>query len=348
MPTQDSALASLPDVVTVPLTPLRLLTSWTFDPAMLIPLAVAAAAYLWGVRVLRRRGDEWSRNRTLLWFTGLALVFLGTSSSVGVYDRVLFMMPAIQHMVLQMIAPVPLVAAAPMTLALRTVPSRWRAVLLAVVHSGPVRFLGHPGVTYLIFAVNQFLYYYTPLYEASMRNVPLHDFLHWHFVLVGALFYWSLLGIDPVPHRPPFLFRFLLVVGLAPIHILLGIPIMMMDTLVAGDYYLALGRDWGLSMMRDQYVGGGILWAFGDVSAAVLVAVFIRQWYRSDEREARRTDRQIDRIYGTGPTVKPWWLLDDQDAADVLGPQRDSERSGWQHGPEPWPRGDHNGSRQDP
>lgn len=316
-----------------PLTPLRLLTSWTFDPAMLIPLAVAAALYLWGVRVLRRRGDDWSTYRVAAWFTGLGIILIGTSSSMGVYDRTLFMVPAVQHMLLQMIAPVPLVVAAPMTLALRTLPGRWRDVLLAVVHSRPARFIAHPGVAYVIFAANQFVYYYTPLYETSLRNMPVHDFLHWHFVLVGLLFYWSLLGVDPVPHRPPFLFRFLLVVGLAPIHILLGIPIMMMDTLLAGDYYLELGRTWGVSPLRDQYIGGGILWAFGDVSAAVLIAAFIRQWYRSDQREARRTDRQIDRLRGSEPTITPWWLTDNSgEAAEVLGPQRDSERAGWQRG----------------
>ena len=313
-----------------PLTPLRLLTSWSINPAILIPLAVAAGLYLWGVRVLRRRGDAWSTSRVVYWLVGLALIFVGTSSVLGVYDRTLFMMPAIQHMLLQMIVPVPLVLAAPTTLALRTLPDRWRNVLLTVVHSRPARFIAHPGVAYAIFAVNQFAYYYTPLYEVSLRNVAVHDFMHWHFVLVGLLFYWSLLGVDPVPHRPPFVFRFILVVGLAPIHILLGIPIMMMDDLLAGDYYLELGRAWGISPMRDQYIGGGILWAFGDVSAAALIAAFTRQWHRSDEREARRTDRQIDRVSGSSATVTPWWMTDATDAtAEALGPQRDSERAGW-------------------
>lgn len=322
-----------------PLTPLRLLTSWTFEPAMLLPLAVAAGLYLWGVRVLRRRGDAWSTYRIVCWLGGLALIFLGTSSVLGVYDRTLFMMPAIQHMLLQMIAPVPLVVAAPTTLAMRTLPRRWRDRLLALVHSRPVKFLAHPGVAYAIFAVNQFAYYYTPLYEVSLRNGVVHDLMHWHFVLVGALFYWALLGIDPVPHRPPFVFRFLLVVGLAPIHILLGIPIMMMDDLLAADYYLELGRTWGMSPMRDQYIGGGILWAFGDVSSAALVAAFTRQWLRSDEREARRMDRRLDRVAGDSATVTPWWLSTDTDAAaDTLGPQRDSERAGWSRAGADWRR----------
>ena len=322
----DVVVASMPDAEQPPLTLLRLLTSWTFDPAMLFPLAAAAGLYLWGVRVLRRRGDTWSRQRTGYFFAGLALVLVSVSSSLGVYDRTLFLVPAVQHMLLQMIAPVGLVLGAPMSLALRTLPTRWRTTLLAVVHSRPAQIVAHPGVAFALFAITQFVYYYTSLYEASLRNVWVHDLTHVHFVLIGFLFYWSLLGIDPVPHRPPFFFRFLLVIGLAPIHILLGIPIMMMDTLLAGDHYLELARTWGPGLLDDQFIGGAILWGFGDLSSAALVGAFIRQWYRSDERVARRTDRQLDRLYGDAATTTPWWLAEagGEQAPDVLGPQRGS------------------------
>jgi cytochrome c oxidase assembly factor CtaG len=107
--------------------------------------------------------------------------------------------------------------------------------------------------------------------------------------------------------------KFLLVMAMAPLHVLLGIPIMMMQDILASDYYLELGRTWGPSLAADQYTGGTILWAFGDVSAGLLVVAFMRQWYRSDERDARRTDRHLDRIYGTGPTITPWWLAGTSD-----------------------------------
>lgn len=335
-----TVLATLPPAHPGPLTPLRLLTAWTFDPAMIIPLVVAAGLYLWGVHRLRRRGDTWDRSRVWWWLLGLGLVFVGTSSAMGVYDRVLFTVPAVQHMVLQMIAPVPLVLGRPMTLALRTLPPRPRAALLSVVHSTTARFIAHPVVAFVFFGVTQFVFYYSSLYDASLRNVWVHDLSHVHFVLVGFLFYWSLLGVDPVPHRPPFFFRFILVVGLAPIHILLGIPIMMMSTLIAGQFYTELGRTWGPSLLQDQYIGGGVLWAFGDLSAAVLIAAFLRQWYRSDEREACRMDRRLDQFQGDQPTMTPWWLLDPDDPddpddrdAEVLGPQRDSERAPGRAGP---------------
>ncbi|MBN9098009.1 MULTISPECIES: cytochrome c oxidase assembly protein [unclassified Pseudonocardia] len=308
-----TTLAFMPPADQPPLTVLTGLTSWTWDPYMLVPLAAAAVAYLWGVRVLRRRGDVWEPKRVAYWLLGLAIVLLGTSSMLGVYDRTLFWVPAMQHMLLQMIAPVPLVLGAPMTLALRTLPPRWRAVLLAVVHCPPARFIAHPVVAFMLFAATQFAFYYTRIYDLSLTNVWVHDLTHVHFVLIGFLFYWSLIGLDPVPHRPPFVLTFFLVVGLGPVHILLGIPIMMMNTLLGGGYYESLDRTWGPTLLGDQNLGGGILWGFGDVSAAVLVAAFAAQWYRTDRRDAVRTDRALDRIYGDSPTMTPWWVADATD-----------------------------------
>ncbi|MDN5920374.1 MAG: cytochrome c oxidase assembly protein [Pseudonocardia sp.] len=301
-----------------------LLTSWTFDPAMLIPLAVAAGLYLWGVRVLRRRGVAWPTRRIVYWFLGLAVIFVGVSSSLGVYDRALFTVPAIQHMLLQMIAPVGLVLGAPTSLALRTLPKAWRRRILAVLHSPPVRLMSHPAMAFALFAITQFVFYYTPIYEGSLTNVWVHDIMHLHFVLTGFLFYWALLSIDPTPHRVRFSFRLLLIIGMGPVHILLGIPIMMSKSLFAEDFYRSLARDWGPSLLEDQHIGGAILWGFGDISAIALIGAFILQWFRSDERLAIRTDRQLDRLYGDGATLRPWWLTDNNaDTPDVLGPQRD-------------------------
>lgn len=321
--TPGTVPAGLPPLDPPPLTAQTMLSSWTFDPVVLVPIALAALLYLGGVRRLRRRGDAWPVRRTVAFLLGLGIAVLGVASALGVYDRVLFSVPAIQHMVLQMIAPVGLVLGAPVSLALRALPLLWRARLLAVLHSRWGRLVAHPAMAFALFAITQFAFYYTPLYRLSLTDAWVHDVLHLHFVAAGFLFYWALLGIDPSPHRVRFSFKLLLVVGMGPVHILLGIPIMMARSLFAADFYLALDRGWGPAPLADQHVGGAILWGFGDIAAIALVGAFVLQWFRSDERTARRTDRQLDRLYGEGPTIRPWWLTDPADTPDVLGPQRD-------------------------
>jgi len=56
-----------------------------------------------------------------------------------------------------------------------------------------------------------------------------------------------------------------------------------------------MGRDWGLSAIEDQQRGGGIAWGIGELPTLALAIVVAVQWTRSDEREARRRDRQAER-----------------------------------------------------
>lgn len=291
-----------------PLTEWRALTSWTPNPVAVVALIVLLALYLVAVRRLRARGDNWPSRRVAAWSAGLAIIALAETSAAEVYSASLFSAGVVQHMTLQMVAPAFLALAAPMTLALRTLPRRPRRAVLTIVHSPPMRFISHPAVAFALSAISLFAFYYTPVVDATLHLPWLDALSHVHFVAVGFLFYWSILAIDPVPHRPPFPFRFLLVVGMAPMHVLIGLPIMVSDRSYALDYFLELGRNTPAEVLTDLNTGGALLWAFGDVSAMVLIIGFVTAWNRSDDREARRLDRALDRIHGTGPTITPWWL----------------------------------------
>ncbi|GAA2871118.1 hypothetical protein GCM10010472_30600 [Pseudonocardia halophobica] len=310
-PTPLSVFFPRPDSIPPPLTVARVFGSWTVDPWVLVPLLAAGVAYVAGVRALKRKGIEWRRGRTVLWFVGLGTIALSTGSVVGVYDNALFSMSAVQHMMLQMIAPAPLGLAAPVTLALRAMSGRPRKILLGVVHSRYVRVVSHPLVAYLFFVISPFVLIYSPLFQLSITNDWVHELVHLHFVLVGALLYWPLLGVDPLPNPMPWVMRLLLVIGLGPAHIVLGIPIMLRDSLIASDYFTRVAAAWGTDALADQKVGGGLLWIFGDVVVLFLLAGMFVQWNRSEKREQRRVDRHLDRRYGAAATTTPWWLTDD-------------------------------------
>ena len=311
----------------------RLLTTWVVDPVLVAGLVAAAAVYLYAASRLRARGIAWSTGRCVLWLVGLVIVFVATSSSVGAYDTTLFTMHGVQHMLLQMLAPVPLALAAPITLALRALPKPGRDALLSVLHSRPSRLVTHPLVAYAIFVVSPFVLYYSPLYEATLRNDVLHDLGHLHFVLTGFLLFAVLLALDPLPHPMPYVFRVMMIIGLGPMHVLLGIPVMMGNDVFARDYYEELGRDWGPTLLYDQQVGGGLLWVFGDVVTVAFLGGIFLQWLRSDAREARRVDRHLDRVYGDAATMPAPWTV----AAHETVPDRN--RAGVATDPAPLPEG---------
>lgn len=280
-----------------PLTGARLLTAWTFEPVLLAAILIAGGLYLYGVHKLRRRGDTWSRARTASFVgIGLGSAVVATQSALGTYDTVLISVHMVQHMILSMLTPLACAMGAPVTLALRTLPARPRRWLLAVLHSRIAKVLCFPLVGFVFFVLSPWALYFSGWYDATLRNDVLHDLLHLHFVAVGALFFWPLLGLDPVPGRVIYPFRMLLTFLTLPFHAFLGVTIMSANTLIAEDWYTSFGRSWKPSPLDDQFIAGGLLWGSGDIIGLVFFGVLFVQWFRESQREARREDRRLDRL----------------------------------------------------
>jgi len=281
-----------------PFTPLRLVTESSFDPVVGTLLVLAGGLYLWGVHRLRLRGDQWSTGRTVAWLAGgLGSIAVVTLGGVAAYEDTLFSVHMVQHMVLSMVAPVFLALGAPVTLALRALPHRAavRRVLLATLHSRAVRLLTFPLIPFLIFVASPFALYFTGWYAATLENPWLHEAMHLHFLLVGCLFFWPVVGLDPIPGTVSNPMRMLILAATLPLHAILGLTIMNQSTLIAAEHYLALNLVWS-DPVSEQRVGGGLLWASGDLVGLLMLGVAAYQWMRASEREAVREDRRLDRL----------------------------------------------------
>lgn len=275
----------------------RVFTAWSLDPVLTVLAVWVVGLYLFGVWVLRDRGVHWPVGRTLSFVVGgMGAFVFATSSGLGTYDTTLLSVHMVQHMVLSMWVPLFLALGAPVTLMLRTLPFRPRRWLLAVLHSRVAMVLSFAPLTFLLFVISPWALYFTGWYDASLRSVFVHELMHLHLVVVGALFFWPLVGIDPVPGRVAYPFRLLLIVLTLPFHAFLGVTIMGQDTLIGGSWYRALPMSWLPDPAADQHVAGGILWASGDVVGLVFIGVLFTQWVRSSMREAVREDRRLDRL----------------------------------------------------
>jgi cytochrome c oxidase assembly factor CtaG len=282
-----------------PLTPVRLLTGWSVEPLPLLVTLLAAGCYLVGVWRLRSRGAAWPAWRSVSFLgLGLGSFLVATQSALAAYDTVLLSVHMVQHMVLSMITPIFLALGAPITLALRTLPPRQRRWLLRLLHSRVARVLTFPPLAGAAFVATPFVLYlggFGGLYEATLRNGLLHDLNHLHFVFVGCLWFWPLLGVDPMPRRIAYPLRLIAVFATLPFHAFLGVAVMSTSTLIAGDWYAEIRRGWGASIASDQRTAGGILWAAGDLVGLLVLGVLAVQWMRASEREAQRVDRRLDR-----------------------------------------------------
>jgi cytochrome c oxidase assembly factor CtaG len=278
----------------------RALTDWSLAPLPFVLTVWVVGAYVAGVVLLRRRGDAWPWGRTVALAVAMTAFALATMSGLAAYDTVLLSVHMVQHMILSMIVPLAIALSAPVTLALRTLPSRPRRWLLAVLHSRVAKVLTFAPLTFLLFVISPWALYFTGWYDASLRSDYVHEMMHLHLVLVGSLFFWPLVGSDPVPGRVAYPFRLLMVFLTLPFHAFLGVTIMGQEELIAGEWYRSLPAEAGLTWLPDpadeQHLAGGILWGSGDLVGLVFLAVLFTQWVRSSMREAAREDRRLDRL----------------------------------------------------
>jgi len=274
-------------------------TQWELSPVLFVLLVWAAGLYLYGVWRLHERGDRWPVGRTLAFVVGgMGSFFFATSSGLAVYDTTLLSVHMVQHMVLSMVVPVFCALGAPVTLALRTLPRRPRAVLLSVLHSRVARVLTFPPLTLALFVISPWALYFTGWYDATLHSTFLHELMHLHLVVVGALFFTPIVGVDPVPGRVGYPFRLLMLVLTLPFHAFLGVTIMGQTRLIGHDWYPSLhaSMPWLPNPLDDQNLAGGILWGSGDLIGISVFGVLFVQWVRSSMAEARREDRRLDRL----------------------------------------------------
>jgi len=290
-----SPVAAPPDELP-PFSPGVLFTEASVDSWLTVVLLVAGGLYLYGVHRLKARGDHWPVSRTVLFVgCGLGIVAIATLSGLAAYDDTLFSAHMVQHMLLSMIAPIFLALGAPVTLALRTLPQRPRRWLLALLHSRFAKVVTFPILTFGLFVASPYALYFSGWYEATLDNRLLHELLHAHFLLVGCFFFWPLIGLDPLPGRAPYPLRALTMFLSMPFHAVLGLTIMQSTSLLAADHYRSLDLAW-VDPVIDQQIGGGLLWASGDLVSLLMLGALIVQWIKASEREAAREDRRLDRL----------------------------------------------------
>ena len=281
--------------------------AWHPQPIPVLPglALLLALLYAGGVLMLHRRGVRWPVHRAVWWFAGVATIVLATATGLDGYGMELFSVHMVQHMVLNMLTPVLLVLGAPVTLLLRALPTgrgprgRVRRGLLRLLHSRPLTVLTHPLVTFALFVMSLYGLYFTPVFDWLMATWWGHNLMLVHFLVVGFLYFWGVLGVDPNPRTartgprtmPPALVSVVEIAATAPFHAFFGVIVMMSTTLLVRFYAMPM-PSWHVSPLADQAAGGGIAWGFTEIPTLLVLGALVAAWQRSDERAARAADRR--------------------------------------------------------
>ncbi|KUH36571.1 MULTISPECIES: cytochrome c oxidase assembly protein [Streptomyces] len=271
------------------------------DTFFLVGCLLALALYGWGVLRLRRRGDAWPVGRVVFFTLGVLSVALVMCTGLNDYGMVMFSVHMVQHMVISMLSPILLLLGAPVTLALRALPVAGRGrgkgpreLLLWLLHSRYMRVITHPAFTIPLFIASLYALYFTPVFDFLMGSTTGHIVMMVHFLAVGVVFFWPIMGVDPGPHRPGYVMRMLELFAGMPFHAFFGIALMMGSEPMVGTYANP-PASLGIDALADQNAAGGIAWAFSEIPSVVVLVALLYQWYRSEQRVAKRADRAADR-----------------------------------------------------
>ena len=239
------------------------LTSWTWEPTVLAGLVALAGGYVW----LLRSGLQpasWSPMARVYFAGGLLVLFLALSSPIDTGgDRYLFSLHMLQHILLAMVVP---------PLLLLGLPEPWRAF---------DRLRISPLVANVVFNVVLAVWHVPFLYEATLRNQPIHVLEHLSFLAAGILFWWPII-------QPSTRARAMTVVGKMAYLGFAGVPptilglAFILSQSVIYPFYAAAPRVTPLTPLDDQLIAGLIMFGLGNL--IYFVAIWIIFFSLDDKR----------------------------------------------------------------
>ncbi len=280
-------MPGMPGVHPVPFTLHNALSHWDVSPFAIFVLAAVIALGVWylqSVWALSARDRSWGAGRTASFLAGLVAIDLALQSPVATMTMGYFQAHVIQHLLLMLVAPPLLAMGAPMTLALQTSGRATKIRLLRILNSRPFKVLSHPLPVWFLYYFTMFAFFLTVALEFAMTHMWVMDLINIGFLFGATLFWWPVVGIDPIPHWK-------MSHGARMVNLLIGVPI---ESFLALALLASTRPAAAMYSLPSTHAGAGILWVGAEVLTFVaLIPVFV-QWMHSEERQTARLDAELD------------------------------------------------------
>ena len=266
------------------------LTHWNVDLFWLMAAVLVVATYAAGVIRLRRRGVSWPARRSIAAVLAVVSLVVATSGSLHEYDRFLISANVGAHVLLGLVVPALVWAAAPVQLIRAAVLPRdddstgvreWTGVL---VDNAAVRYLVQPFPAFVLLAAVWWAFYGTQAVRWSTGDPIGRTVIDVVFLLVGLLALPTLFTPVAVGARrasvPAFLVRVVGAVVVAAGTGSLGIAMQGPLGLLQASWFGAMGRTWGPDPLVDQARAGVVLVVVGVLLVIAVVVVGLVQLRR--------------------------------------------------------------------
>jgi putative membrane protein len=276
------------------------LEPWEPSPTVVIAVLLAAVLFARGARKARV-----SIARHVSFWFGLTALYVALHTRLDYFFEHEFFMHRLQHLVLHHLGPFFIALSYPGAALRAGIPFSWRQRWLKPVLDKPsarlaLRVLFNPIVAVTLFVGLIYFWLLSPIHFKAMLDWRLYRAMNWSMVIDGLMFWWLVLDSRPAPpaRLAPGL-RILVVIAAIPPQIMLGAYIFFTPHELYPIYSICGRAFTWISPMRDQQIGGLLLWIPGSMMSVIGALIAIRHWLRLSTRERLVSQRM------TGVDAKP-------------------------------------------
>jgi len=246
------------------------LSSWEFNPSVLIQTATFGALYTRGWWQLHRRASNLFRfSQLAAFFAGLITIVFALLSPLHEFAGWLLTVHMIQHLLLMMVAPPLILRGAPYLPLLSGLPRRFSNDVVGPFLSSAglrklARFVSHPVFCWAAFISVNVAWHLPVMYELALRSTAWHQVEHFSF-LSSALLFWLPI-IQPRPWVAPtprwLILPYLILADFQ--NTALSAFLVFYDRVVYPTY-AAIPRITNLTALEDQAAAGALMWVVSSV-----------------------------------------------------------------------------------
>lgn len=259
---------------------------WSWEPAIVIPLAAFLAVYTLGA--LRRGGFYRLRWRHTSFLAGWGTLFLALTSPIHELGEQLFSAHMLQHEILILISAPLMSASHPGATLLWAFAPRHRSGIggwvQRIENSRPATILTSPLNAWLLEAAALWLWHIPFLYQATLRSDWIHAAQHISFLGTAVLFWSALYGVgrSAMSYGAATLYVF----GTAVHCSALG-ALLTFSQVLWYPAYMQTTAAWGLTALQDQQLGGAIMWVPSGIVFIVVAMALMTRWLSESDRRLK-------------------------------------------------------------